>query len=246
MNALSASLRDVSLRIRSGLMLPESQMQTHTQHPAHLGTIPPRPAHEPAALTEIQDPARNLTLWQRTLEPELVAELARLPRLPAQAARHRLAPGAGWDARRRAVVTLLADHGLDALELPVWTADLLDLLNRFLRLAPDWPTELRLEVVSDDACHRFHVDRTRLRLVCTYRGPGTEWLDDGQVDREALMGHLPNESILRHGHPGRMETGWVGLMKGAIYPDDRALGLVHRSPPIAGTGETRILFCLDA
>ena len=26
-------------------------------------------------------------------------------------------------------------------------------------------------------------------------GSGTEWLDDGQVDREALMGHLPNESL---------------------------------------------------
>ncbi|WP_295589803.1 DUF1826 domain-containing protein [uncultured Lamprocystis sp.] len=36
------------------------------------------------------------------------------------------------------------------------------------------------------------------------------------------------------------------IMKGAIYPDDRAVGLVHRSPPIAGTGETRILSCLDA
>ncbi|WP_322786458.1 DUF1826 domain-containing protein [Lamprocystis purpurea] len=57
------------------------------------------------------------------------------------------------------------------------------------------------------------------------------------------VGH---ESILRHGHPARMQTGWVGLMKGAIYPDNRALGLVHRSPPIAGTGETRILYCLDA
>jgi len=246
MNALSASLRDVSLSIRSGLMLPESQMQTHTQHPAQLGIIPPRPAYEPAALTEVQDPARNLTLWQRTLEPELVAELARLPRLPAQAARHRLAPGAGWDARRRAVVTLLADHGLDTLDLPVWTADLLDLLDRFLRLAPDWPVELRLEVVSDDACHRFHVDRTRLRLVCTYRGPGTEWLDDGQVDREALMGHLPNESILRHGQPARMQTGWVGLMKGETFPANQGMGLVHRSPPIAGTGETRIFLCLDA
>ncbi len=227
-------------------------MRTHAQPPAHQGTIPPgsRPGREPAALTEIQDPARNLALWRRTLDPELVAELARLPRLPAQAARARLAPGADWGSQQRAVAALLAHHGLDALDLPLWTADLLDLLDRFLSLAPDWLVDLRLEVVSDDACRRFHVDRTRLRLVCTYRGPGTEWLDDRQVDREALMGHLPNESILRHGHPGRMETGWVGLMKGENYPGNQGpgnqgMGLVHRSPPIAGTGETRVLFCLD-
>ena len=222
-------------------------MQTQTQRSADQGAIPPGSpaAREPAALTRIQDPARNLALWQRTLVPELVAELARLPRLPAQAARARLAPAAGWDARRRVVAGLLADHGLDARDLPAWTADLLDLLDRFLRLAPDWPVELRLEVVSDDACRRFHVDRNRLRLICTYRGPGTEWLDDRQVDREALMGHLPNESILRHGQPARMESGWVGLMKGEVFPGHQGIGLVHRSPPIAGTGETRVLFCLD-
>jgi hypothetical protein len=230
-------------------VFPEQQMQTHTHTLplAHKGTTPPGspPGREPTALTGIQDPARNLALWRRNLDPELVAELARLPRLAAQSARARLAPAADWDARRRAVAALLADHGLDALDLPAWTADLLDLLERFLRLAPDWPVKLRLEVVNDDACRRFHVDRTRLRLICTYRGPGTEWLDDGQVDREALMGHLPNESILRHGHPARMEAGWVGLMKGELFPGNQGLGLVHRSPPILDTGETRVLFCLD-
>jgi len=53
------------------------------------------------------------------------------------------------------------------------------------------------------------------------------------------------QSILRHGHPARMETGWVGLMKGEVFPGNQGLGLVHRSPPIADTGETRVLFCLD-
>jgi hypothetical protein len=34
-------------------------------------------------------------------------------------------------------------------------------------------------------------------------------------------------------------------MKGEVFPGNQGMGLVHRSPPIAGTGETRVLFCLD-
>lgn len=33
---------------------------------------------------------------------------------------------------------------------------------------------VRLEPVGDDRCRKFHVDRSRFRLLTTYRGPGTE------------------------------------------------------------------------
>jgi len=47
---------------------------------------------------------------------------------------------------------------------------------------------VRLEVIRRAMCPRFHVDRTGIRLLCTYRGPGTEWLEEGQADR-IRMGH---------------------------------------------------------
>ncbi|MFM1751215.1 MAG: hypothetical protein RL119_177, partial [Actinomycetota bacterium] len=36
---------------------------------------------------------------------------------------------------------------------------------------------VRIEVLDRAMCPRFHVDRVGLRLLCTYLGPGTEYLD---------------------------------------------------------------------
>jgi hypothetical protein len=104
---------------------------------------------------------------------------------------------------------------------------------------------LRLETLRDDGCRRFHVDRVHLRLLCTYLGPGTEWLTEDQVDRDALATHLPNEAILRRGVPQRLEPFWVAIIKGERYPGAAGRGQVHRSPPIAAAGTARVLFSLD-
>jgi len=39
----------------------------------------------------------------------------------------------------------------------------------------DLDYRLRLQAVSDDACRKFHQDRTFQRLIITYRGDGTVW-----------------------------------------------------------------------
>jgi hypothetical protein len=75
--------------------------------------------------------------------------------------------------------------------------------------------------------------------------PGTEWLADDQVDREALARHRPNEAILRWGVPQRLEPFWVAMLKGDLYPGGAGRGQVHRSPPIAAAGIVRVLFSLD-
>jgi hypothetical protein len=98
---------------------------------------------------------------------------------------------------------------------------------------------------DDDDCRRYHVDRTHLRLLCTYRGPGTEWLTNDQVERLAQASGAPNEEIIRFGEPSQFEPFWVGILKGDAFPGNARHGLVHRSPPIKGSGQTRVLFCLD-
>lgn len=120
------------------------------------------------------------------------------------------------------------------------------LLALFLGLVADRPVTLRLETLNNDGCPRFHIDRTYLRLLCTYRGPGTEWLANDQVNRAALGRGEPNETILLHGAPARFQPFWVGVMKGARFAGEEHNALAHRSPPLAGTGQTRVLLCLDA
>lgn len=99
-----------------------------------------------------------------------------------------------------------------------------DLVNaRFLRL--------RLDLITTNACRRFHVDAIHSRLICTYRGTGTQY------------GHS------RRGEdPSRVFTAAVGapmLLRGSLWPPQPDNGFVHRSPPIEGTGETRLVLVLD-
>ena len=123
--------------------------------------------------------------------------------------------------------------------------DLRRLADLFFSVGETRAVTMRLVTTDEDGCRRFHADSTSLRLLCTYRGPGTEWLTDEQVDRSAQRAGAANDDIVRFGEPSAFAPFWVGILKGTAYPGNAGRGLVHRSPPIAGSGQTRVLFCLD-
>ncbi len=195
----------------------------------------------PAELRQILNPGVNLCLWQRPVQPEVTRELSRLRASHLPDVRCRTSPASFDDD----VSTLLTQQGLDPVAFKNWRADLRGLADLFFSVSGERDVVLRMETTDDDGCRRFHVDRTHLRLLCTYRGPGTEWLTNEQVDRHAQGNGAPNEHIIRFGEPSRFEPFWVGILKGDAFPGNTGLGLVHRSPQIAGSGQTRVLFCLD-
>ncbi|MFN3864990.1 MAG: DUF1826 domain-containing protein, partial [Erythrobacter sp.] len=84
--------------------------------------------------------------------------------------------------------------------------------------------ELRLEQVGTDSCRKFHADYVTTRLITTYAGEGTDWLDEADAVRLAA-GQEPRRI-------NRMNTFDVGLFKGKLASDRPA---IHRSPPIAAT-----------
>jgi hypothetical protein len=104
-------------------------------------------------------------------------------------------------------------------------ADILsDLMNaRYLRL--------RLDVVTTNGCRKFHIDVATARLVCTYRGTGTQYgvSSDGDDPRRVFT----------------VQTGAPILLRGTLRPTEPPSSLLHRSPPIEGTGETRFVLVLD-
>jgi hypothetical protein len=118
----------------------------------------------------------------------------------------------------------------DALaDLPaVLRDDAAMLAERFATLMGVDNIRVRVEVISGDACRKFHADYTDLRLITSWAGPGTDWLPPGA-----------NESEFE-----RIPTGWVGLFKGHLFAEGH-LPCIHRSPPIAGTGESRLLLVID-
>ena len=90
---------------------------------------------------------------------------------------------------------------------------------------------LRLDAVTTNACRKFHMDAMVARLVCTYRGDGTEY-------GNAEIGGDP-EVIQAVG------TGSPIFLRGSLWEHNTSPTLLHRSPPIEGTGQTRLVLVLD-
>jgi len=194
------------------------------------------------ALNGIHFPESSLVVWDRPVLPDIGLELDNVGADAFPDARVRFYAGKARDE----LAALISAQGFDAVSVfPGWLADMTRLADVFFDLAGCRPVTARLETLARTGCPRFHVDHSYLRLVCTYRGPGTEWLDDAQVDRVAQAGGAPNEAIVRFGKPSRMPTFAVGLMKGSRYPGCADTGLVHRSPALGPGDPARVLFCLD-
>lgn len=109
--------------------------------------------------------------------------------------------------------------------------DIAALANIFSGLMDTTHIRLRLDVVTNNLCGMFHVDAVTARLICTYRGPGTQYgvSTDGAEPKRVFS----------------VPTGSPILLKGTRWADGPPSGLLHRSPPIMGTGETRLLLVLD-
>ncbi len=184
---------------------------------------------DPAVLGEIGDPGCNLAVWQRTAFADfapLVASappdlrfVSDVPSLAETLARglqdHRFG---GGSALHRVLVE-------DAARLSELFCDALGIAA----------FELRLEVVRTDSCRKFHADYVTARLITTYLGEGTDWLDTADAARVSA-GEAPV-------HINRLAPFDIGLFKGRLGTESPA---IHRSPPIADTADgARLLLVLN-
>lgn len=199
-------------------------------------------ASEPIGLTRIFDPEIQLAAWRRPVDPVIADWLeAHLDDLGA-GFRQTLAPGEAPDLSR-----LPAGAGREAL------ADDLQLLAEMLgELLEASTIGIRLEVVHHAMCPRLHVDRVGIRMLCTYRGPGTEWAEEAMVDRRflgAASGGRPDESsgLLPPGYRVECIPPYtVALLKGSLWQGNSGRGIVHRSPTVPESQTPRVLVALDA
>jgi len=175
---------------------------------------------EPALL--LAAPGTDWALVHSPAVPVLVIERAP-PLDPASA----LAAGTVTGVWRFAGSPEAVRAALPGLPLAL-AADIHDLARRFAALAGRPTVRVRLEAVDGDACRRFHADYTDLRLVTTYAGPGTDIRTTTAQDAPVH----------------RIRAGDIALFKGRLFPGEPPV-LLHRSPPIEGTGERRIVLVLD-
>ncbi len=185
-------------------------------------------------LAAIGNPGMEFVIWRRALPRRLQTWLERMDASCLPDLRVLVRPG----DLRGAVEPHLDDCGMPPGDLrDLLLGDLDDLVSAFARIIQSDLVDVRLERVSHDACWKFHRDYVEARLLTTYRGPATEWVqptDAGRALREQKSYKGPLE---------RLQVHDVAIFKG--NRTGPGSGIVHRSPPVAGTGCTRLLLCLN-
>jgi hypothetical protein len=187
-----------------------------------------------ATLDRILDAGVTLAVWIRRGPPGLAAWLDALP--PECLPQGRFVCDPEKVPARLAVLCDKAGLGHGRARA-LLIADIANLAARFARIAAVRRVDLRLEALDHDSCWRFHRDRVGLRLNATYRGPGTQW------PPLELAARAARAQRRYRGEMNDLPRFAVGLFKGERRAGPAAI--LHRSPPIAGSGITRLFLCLN-
>ncbi|WP_096085114.1 DUF1826 domain-containing protein [Agaribacterium haliotis] len=194
-------------------------------------------------LTDIYRDDVNLAVWQRQLDSALQSEIKQLlSRKPGFQLALSLSP-------EQAEQQLLDAFGEKTSYL-LLSRDIANLVDMFCCLFELKRAGLRLTVLDRAMCPKFHVDKVPCRLVSTFAGRASEWLEHSKVERSKLgagsRGLADEDSGLfkQQDDIQRLTSGDVALLKGERWLGNEGAGLVHRSPAL-GTDEQRLLLTLD-
>lgn len=198
-----------------------------------------RSVEDVAELCALFEDGVNVVALSRQLDPELIEQAQRAVAEPSFRLLASVTPSAGSGALRAQM------SGLSRLaeEVHFWTDVLAELTGCEV-------VGVRLARLEAAMCPRFHVDKVTVRLVSTFLGRGTEYLDEQDVDRRWL-GHAAvgaSDEVSGLLRPGacvqRAQAGEVVLLKGEAWPENKGRGAVHRSPSASATSP-RLVMTLD-
>jgi len=182
----------------------------------------------PEGLNALKDKGCAAAVWKRPPAPELQSWINRLSPDLLPRTRVTLRP-----QNVRAAITAACE----AVELPDSSgrqrliSDVVALSDHFCNVMDPPFLRLRLDKITTNACRKFHIDALTARLVCTYRGTGTQYgISHDGSDPDPIF---------------TVPTGAPILLRGTLWPEQPRTGLLHRSPPIEGSGETRLVLVLD-
>ena len=164
-----------------------------------------------------RQPDRNILGWLERLDPD------RLPK-----ARVILPPN-----RISEILEQICDISdtPDCEERKRLIDDVTELAAAFGNLMKAGHLRLRIDVVTTNSCKKFHIDRIAARLLCTYRGIGTQYgFATDKIEPDYLL---------------TVATGSPIVLRGRLWPEATKSGILHRSPPIKGTGEYRFILVLN-
>lgn len=200
----------------------------------------------PAGLSAIRKTGVNMAVWRRGADVRCESAIRAL-----LAARYAVAldqdPASA--AQIGAEIQSLVGRHCDSRSARALAADVWNLVGIFCGLADTNHARVRLERIEDDGCLLFHADTLRLRMLCTYAGPGTEWVENenARFDELGLRARsieetnraiVIDETRIRHVSPWH-----VAVFSGRLREDTPPL--IHRSAPVRGEQDFRIRLCID-
>lgn len=167
----------------------------------------------PDVLANIYQKNTNIAIWQRDLSQELTLAVDEfLARNKTKAAVLAVTPETTNDVLCKAFG--------DSDSMMALREDIALLVDMFCCLFELKEAGLRVTILERAMCPRFHFDRIPCRLVTTYQGIATEWLNNDVIDRTKLgagnQGKSDEESGLfkNLNDINRLSQGDVGLLKG--------------------------------
>ena len=185
-------------------------------------------------LSEIRKSGVQMAIWQRRLSADLQAWLELLDVACLPDFRILVRPS----DLKSALGELLNECSMPDDEMRLtFVEDIDKLVSLFAEITRKEYVDVRLQSIDNDACWKFHRDTVKMRLLTTYVGPSTEWVNQRDAE-EALFNQKDYQGLIERFHQHE-----VGIFKGSEYDDGN--GIVHRSPPIAGTDCNRLLLCLN-
>lgn len=191
----------------------------------------------PMALTEALLDGVNLAVWQRRL-PAHINDFAALLLSLNEPLAESFTLSVGKDGQMP-LLDGVASAYTDLAGHEGFIADLAWLIDAYACLLGAKSVGVRLRALERAMCPRFHVDHVPLRLITTYAGPASEWLEEGAIDRRRLAQDEVDSADIR-----QLVCGDVALFKGEKWLGNEGAGVVHRSPALAN-GERRLILTLD-
>ncbi len=144
---------------------------------------------------------------------------------------------------RSAVEKILPDWA-EGLEKKLFIDDMMELCKFFQEITITKMLNVKLQVVKDNMCRLFHEDNNHQRLLCTYLGSGTEWIEDSFVNRKRL-GKGDNRRVIQDWDKVQhAENFEVIVLRGKLFAGIKK-GAVHRSPPLKSPKDYRVLLKMD-
>lgn len=220
----------------------------------------------PMVLASIFDAATAIAIWQRHLQPTMgnsanqdhqfsaIAAYVNALILQKTAFTTQAASGSDWRLQRVIALDevhtrleqIMPDVSGFSLERRRFIQDVADLMEMLGTLMDCRHIGLRLAILQHSMCPRFHTDPILCRLLVTYQGAGTQWLQAEGLggDRQPLTAaQLPDSAI------AQLNPMDVAIIKGVQWQTSIAGSAPWQHPPCWHRSPTsqhpRLLLSLD-